>query len=221
MATTKCGWCGVDTHMTPQGSAWRSGREEMRSSPALGFFRVELVQTVMVCDQCNRLSIASVFSRDLSEFNYTEQYWRDHEADSWTPAWVEGQEPHDVPEHIAKAASEAHRGASGGNHMSAILMARTVIEATAKDKSITTGTLAKKIELMLGAQLVRPHVKEAADEVRHFGNDMAHGDIGIPVERDDAVEVLALMDEILNEVYQGPARTAALRERRLARQEQA
>lgn len=190
----------------------------MRTSPALGHFSVELVQQAMVCDECKQLSIASVFTRSAAESHAAIDFWRSHAPDEWAPKYVEGQNFPDVPEHIAAAASEAHRGESVSNHMSAILMARTVIEATAKDKDIHEGTLAKKIEQMVEKTLIRPHVKEVADEVRHFGNDMAHGDISIPVTKEDAVEVLALMDEILNEVYQGPARLAAIQARRTARQ---
>ena len=101
--------------------------------------------------------------------------------------------------------------------MSAILMARTVIEATAKDKGILRGTLQSKIEELQASNWLREHIKESAHEIRHFGNDMAHGDITLSVDEMDVVEVLALMDEILNEVYQSHARLAAVRGRRLAR----
>lgn len=133
------------------------------------------------------------------------------------PAYIKGQKFPDVPAQISAAAAEAHKSASIGNRMSAILMARTVIEATAKDKGITKGMLQAKIEAMLKEGLLRQHIKESADEIRHFGNDMAHGDIGKPVDDDDVAEVLALMDEVLNEVYQSHARLAKVREKRLAK----
>ena len=52
----------------------------------------------------------------------------------------------DVPEHIAHAANEAHEAHSINALMAAILMARTVVEATAEDTGITKGTLFSKIE---------------------------------------------------------------------------
>jgi hypothetical protein len=98
--------------------------------------------------------------------------------------------------------------------MAAILMARTVVEATAKNKGITTGTLAAKINAMKDAGLIRPAIAEQAHEVRFAGNDMAHGDIEAPVEETDSEELLALMAEVLSEVFQGPARLERIRAKR-------
>lgn len=181
--------------------------------------RFSVVESAFICDECDRLSVGVMAIDEGTEHLIRDplRFWQTNDPFDWQPKYVEGQDFPDVPAHIAKAAGEAHRGESVGNHMSAILMARTVIEATAKDKGIEEGSLKKKIELMVERHLFRPHIKEVADEVRHFGNDMAHGDIGIPVTEEDAVEVLALMNEILNEVYQGPARLASVRARRLER----
>jgi hypothetical protein len=43
---------------------------------------------------------------------------------------------------------------------------------------------------------------------------MAHGDFVDPVDADDADAVLEVMAEILNEVYQGPARVNRMRDKR-------
>lgn len=55
------------------------------------------------------------------------------------------------------------------------MLARAVIEATAKAKEITTGTLYKKIEKMHEQGLLSELVRDQAHEVRYLGNDMAHG----------------------------------------------
>lgn len=178
------------------------------------------VQAPFTCDHCGAISVGSLRSdsqpmrSDRPAFHY---FFEANQPSMWAPEYLEGQDFPSVPDHIAGAASEAHKNGSVGCYMSAILMARTVIEATAKDKGITKGTLEAKIDEMVEEELIRPAIKAVADEVRHFGNDMAHGDITLPVTEDDAVEVLALMDEILNEVYQGPARLAAVKQRRLER----
>ena len=54
-----------------------------------------------------------------------------------------------MPPEIAAAASEAHRcrDAAGANR-AAILLARGVVEATAKDKGITGKNLVQKIDRM-------------------------------------------------------------------------
>lgn len=205
MAVGNCGWCGTRAHMreTAKGSAGSYGPRHF-------------TDLVVVCDECKGSSV------ERKTWLRTDGSAGIPPASSLTevtfaPTYVHGQDFPDVPGHIAAAASEAHKSSSIGNRMSAILMARTVIEATAKDKGILKGTLQAKIEAMQAQSLVRAHIKESADEIRHFGNDMAHGDITEPVDDDDVTEVLALMDEVLNEVYQSHARLAKVREKRLAK----
>lgn len=134
------------------------------------------------------------------------------------PERVGGKQFPDVPEQIAAAADEAYRCFSISALRGAVLLARSVIEATAKAKGITSGSLMKKIDDMHTEGLIREYVKDAAHEVRHLGNDMAHGDFVDPVEPEEAEMVLALMDEVLNEVFQSPARVAKARAARLAKQ---
>jgi hypothetical protein len=124
----------------------------------------------------------------------------------------------DVPPPIAAAASEAYRCRQVCNaNRAAILLARSVIEATAKDKGITTGQLISKIDQMHDQRLIRPDVRDGAHEVRHFGNDMAHGDFLGDVSPQDADLVLALMEAVLTDVYQSPARVARAKAARAAR----
>jgi len=59
-------------------------------------------------------------------------------------------------------------------------------------------------------------IANTAHEIRHLGNDMAHGDFVEPVTRGQAADVLFFMDEVLDEVYQGPARVNARRASRIA-----
>jgi hypothetical protein len=126
----------------------------------------------------------------------------------------------DVPAAIADAASEAHRCRQACNaNRAAIILARSVIEATAKDKGITTGPLISKIDQLYDQRLIRPDVRDGAHEIRQFGNDMAHGDFIRDASPEEADLVLALMDAVLTDVYQSPAQVArakAARERRQA-----
>ncbi|MEV4390207.1 hypothetical protein AB0J68_31615, partial [Micromonospora sp. NPDC049580] len=54
---------------------------------------------------------------------------------------VAGKEFPDVPAHIAETADEAHRCHSIKAYRAGVLLARSVIEATAKEKGITNGGL--------------------------------------------------------------------------------
>ncbi|MYT79291.1 hypothetical protein YW3DRAFT_07112 [Streptomyces sp. MnatMP-M77] len=67
--------------------------------------------------------------------------------------------------------------------------------------------------------LMRDITRELAHEIRERGNEIAHGDLaGEPMPAGDAEAIVAFMDEILEEVYQGPARMLALQKDRLERE---
>lgn len=168
------------------------------------------VQGAFSCDNCFRLSAAS---RRYGSHSSIDDVQAEAQLE-WQPRVAVTRDFPDVPEHIACAAKEAHASHSINSLMSAILMARTVVEATAKHKGITSGNLVAKIDAMEQADLIRESTAEAAHEIRHFGNDMAHGDIADLPDAEDAAEVLALMDEVLNEVFQGPARTQRIKDKR-------
>lgn len=125
---------------------------------------------------------------------------------------------HDVPPAIARAAEEAHLCLGHGALRGAVAIARAVVEATAKEKGITTGGVESKIEALHAKGWIRGHIREAAHEVRHLGNEMAHGDFVEQVDQEDAEGVLGLMDEVLFEVFQSPAHTQRIRDEREARQ---
>lgn len=63
----------------------------------------------------------------------------------------------------------------------------------------------------------RAHIREAAHEVRHLGNEVAHGDSVDPIAEDEAEEALALMAGGLQVVFQSPARVRRVREKREAK----
>lgn len=172
------------------------------------------LQGAATCDQCNRLSVGSrPLTGDESRTEADKKFNGSTEL-RWHPLKIVVPDFPDVPEHIARAAKEAHEADSINARMAAILMARTVVEATAKDRGITKGSLVAKIDDLATQGFIRESTKDAAHEIRHFGNDMAHGDISDLPDADDVADVLALMDEVLNEVFQGPARTARVKARR-------
>lgn len=74
-----------------------------------------------------------------------------------------------------------------------------------------------KIEALAEAGLIRVAVRDQAHEIRHIGNDVAHGDLTEKISLEDSAEVLELMGEVLNEVFQAPARADRLKAAREAR----
>jgi hypothetical protein len=174
-------------------------------------------QAVFTCDQCGWMQIG-VGEMWSPPGNMTTEYYFDNVlALAWIPAAGIGPAFDDVPPPIASAATEAHRCSSIQAYRGATALARAVIEASAKAKGITKGALYDKIEALEKAGHVRPHIREAAHEVRHLGNDVAHGDFVEAVSREQAEEILLLMGEVLNEVFQSPARVTRVREAREAK----
>ena len=135
---------------------------------------------------------------------------------TWYPTSVNTREFPDVPEHVARCATEAYMAAGVGANIAAILMARTTIEATAKSQGITTGRLIAKIDEMANQSLIRPALKAAAHAIRGIGNDMAHGDVEDAPTQQEADDVLQLMSMILTEVFEAAALTKAILERNKA-----
>lgn len=211
MTATTCGWCGTLASMEWRGErslVYLKARDEVVG-----------VEAPFSCAHCKHLSIGFMFyslQGVLSERKPEGELWWETHNDEilWTPQSVAGKDFPDVPEHIAAAADEAFRCRSIGAHRAAIMLARSVVEATAKDHGIEKGTLVSKIDEMAAKTIVRAYTAEAAHELRHLGNDMAHGDFTQPLEPVDSDAVLFVMASILEEVYEGPARSAAMKARR-------
>lgn len=170
------------------------------------------------CSECHALSIAlESRPRSNSYVGPIDRQGTDHLV--WFPLSPIGKDFPDVPEHIASAAQEATKCRSIVALRAAILLARSVIEATAKDKGITSGKLAQKIDEMAEKQLIRERIKEAAHEIRYLGNDMAHGDFVDAVDEEDADLILTLMEHVLRDVYQEPAQLDRARAARKAKKQ--
>jgi hypothetical protein len=168
-------------------------------------------------ESCERLSVGSV-TRATQYGNPNAEFVRDELE--WDPVALRRPEFPDVPEQIAATASEAHACISIQAYRGAVALARAVVEATAKDHGITKGPLVAKIDEMHKQNLIRDITRELAHEVREGGNEIAHGDLADePMPPEDAEAIVALMDEILEEVYQGPARMMALKKSRLEREQ--
>lgn len=89
-------------------------------------------------------------------------------------------------------------------------MARSVMEAAAKEHGAIKGTLLEKIETMREAQNLTQDVAEIAHVIRDSGNTMAHGDFVDAIVADRAKPVagplLELMDSVLKSLYSDKAK---------------
>lgn len=159
--------------------------------------------------EIDRVAVGCAFDDKISEI-------------TWYPAKALWKTYENVPSNIASAASEAYACLSISANRAAAILARAVIEATGKDKKIPKQkNLENLIDKMAEAEIITDLLKEEAHEIRHLGNDMAHGDFDYETTGEDAEEILGFMDSILDYVYVQPALVAKRRSKREAQKREA
>lgn len=201
MASRVCGYCGVHAHFVIEGDTSIVHHEEDGTV---------ILQATFRCAACDLLSLAvtEIYSGtdewEIKKLDgQDQQYWDGIGMDSVLPD-NGGPAIANLPDPVEAASTEAFKCFKSGLHKAAILMARTTIEATAKAHGIDTGTLASKIQKMHEQHLILVSTKTAADAIRDFGNDMAHGDLAVDVSWSDARDCIQLMELILREVFELP-----------------
>lgn len=172
------------------------------------------------CANCSVLNIGTVkfYPEHAGDTDRAQAMTKMKAFDSvldWLPHRIEGREYEHVPAHIALAADEAYRCRSVNAFKATAILARAVVEATAKDKDITVSGIASKIDALHDKKLIGDLARDEAHEIRFLGNDMAHGDFVTPVTAQEASDVLELMDAILDEVYEQRGRLERIRKHRI------
>lgn len=199
--TRTCPHCGALAHFT---CVWSENLLDDYSSVSVGDLQM---RSCWVCNNCE-YPVCGV---------YLYSVVHDEPPLLW-PEVVARKAFPDVPEAIAAAAGEAHQSLGALAPRAAVAMARSVVEAIAKDKRITRGSVQAKIEQLAADGHISEAMKEAAHEIRFAGNEAAHGDlVGEAISVEEATEVVDLLDAILERVYQEPAKVARVRASREAR----
>lgn len=208
MASRTCWNCGKDAHQTPiSDGAYYSAHGDFWTYS-------------FHCDSCAAISVGklpqdSVQTRPDQRSEAKREFLADGAPIEWLPVSIPGWRFDDVPNSIADAASEAYACYSIRSYRAAILLARSVIEAVAKDKGITKGNLASKIKGLEEQRIVSPLTAETAHEIRFIGNDMAHGDFVQTVTEEECDAVLNFMTALLEQIYQIEAKLSRFRSLRL------
>ncbi|WP_164515847.1 DUF4145 domain-containing protein [Bifidobacterium dolichotidis] len=216
MANRICWACGAHAHMSLVSSPQYSENSWTSNYPSgiwSGLFQ---------CDSCKKCSIGSIHNSKLNDPKDVADLMNTNDVTMlWHPQSAIWKEFADVPDPIAKAASEANACLSIGAYRAAILMARTVIEATATDKGIGRGTLVHKIDELESRGILSDQIKQEAHEIRYLGNDVAHGGFSEPVSEEEATDILGFLDTFLDYVYQMPLAIQRRKESRKQRRESA
>ena len=130
-----------------------------------------------------------------------------------------------IPKRIREDYAEARRCMFVEAYKGAVALFRRVVEATACDKlgkkarhkNGTTKKLYELIDLLGSESLITKDVKDAAHEVRLFGNYGVHvQDDGLDeVKRDEARDVREICWQLLHTIYIAPFKTRELRGKRV------
>jgi hypothetical protein len=214
-----CAFCGNQTHFTA-----RTGRraEGEGASDQRNFhqYRIEIAAT---CDACHRFNTAIGASQFASRTLKVNQILSSTEAvtegedmkiESWSPPPMRPVDASFVPDGVAGYFKEAHDAFSVAAYRGVLLLVRSVVEATAKDRGITSGTLVQKINKLGDDGHIRSGTRDMAHALRILGNDAAHGDIDEIPTKDDAEDALTIARFVLDDVYVADARRADMLERR-------
>ncbi len=212
MAARICGWCGVRAHMTGV------IRHSVEDVVIYGDPSRYVVDDAYSCDNCGRLSVVTWWSTEHPDSHNSIGEPADYSDQIWNPPPRVGEAFPDVPETISSLAQEACLCRNANAFRGAVALARAVIESTAKAQGKPDGTLIKKIDWMADQGHIRAAVAESAHEIRLTGNETAHSDLVASVGAEECEEVLALMKDVLAEVYESSARRERVRSAREARQ---
>jgi hypothetical protein len=226
MAARVCGWCGNKVVMRPvQVDVQRDWRLNDKKA---------LVTATYRCDHCHLLSVAALQMKNhgpnyqdvpYAQADAVDRTFIDHADDvAWRPKWEDrGAEFPDVPDSIADVATEASACHVSGHYRAAVMLARSVLEATAKKRGVT-GNLFQKIEKLGEDRVLSPITVDAAHAIRDSGNAVAHGDFVeyvIDVSQEESEEVIALMTLVLREAFQIEAQAKRVKEAAAARKKPA
>lgn len=181
--------------------------------------RDNLFSVAMKCQWCGNMNIAIVqVSKDRTFTEVRELVDSGSKIAMWRPRPNSAPDLSAAPDHIAGPAREVYQARDTGAKRASILMGRAVIEAIAKDHGVTERiNLEEKIKRLHQKGIILANTADDAHEVRHLGNEMAHGDFSTEVTDEDVADIIAIMYDLIEQLYMSEARRKRLREKREAR----
>lgn len=216
MLSGTCAFCGNQTHFTARAARVHGGRVD-----SSGYrYKLEVAAT---CDACQRFNTAFGITRnaqralDDGKLLGGSDITTEGEAmtiESWSPPPMRPVDTAFIPDGVAGFFKEAHDAFSIGAYRAVLLLVRSVVEATAKDRGVVLGTLVQKINKLDEQGDIRRGTKDMAHALRILGNDMAHGDIVAVPTQEDADDALKIAKFVLDDVYVADAIRADMLERR-------
>lgn len=219
MLSGTCAFCGNQTHFTA-----RSGRVVSNSPGDDSMQRRYKSEIAATCDACHRFNVAtgsrsarrqhSFSAGAILDASQAREEGESMTISSWSPPPMRPVDTAFIPDGVAGYFKEAHDAFSISAYRAVLLLVRSVIEATAKERDVTSGTLVQKVNALHEKGHLRAGTKDMAHALRILGNDMAHGDIDATPTQEDADDALTIARFVLDDVYVADARRADMMRRR-------
>lgn len=179
-----------------------------------GAQRVLELMAVLQCLGCNRSTV--VIERDLDPRGAGVPRF---EGVHWWPTPGATDLDPDVPEPVGSAFSEGIRALSANCPRAAAVMFRGMLATVVRDKGSDAAKAAPNLHQQLKAMeqdgTLHPSLVEWATEIRLVGNAGAHFDELAPVDRAEAADLARLCRQLINVVYETPARIRRARQARI------
>lgn len=121
-----------------------------------------------------------------------------------------------IPENIRKDFAEARKCWFADSNKGVVVLCRRVMQLIAIDKGAKGDKLVAQIDSLFSKGLITKNLRDAAHEIRYFGNFGAHPrDDGLDnISNKDAKAVIRLTNEFLTDLYIRPFETDELTKKR-------
>ena len=125
-----------------------------------------------------------------------------------------------TPEFLKQDLEESYLCFSVGAYRATGVLARRALQLCCVEKGAPDKKLQDQIDWLLDEQIITKDLKEWAHEVRLTGNDAAHPPKKVKddkrVEKDDAEDILTLLENFVDVLYIAPALAEERRQKRTA-----
>jgi hypothetical protein len=119
--------------------------------------------------------------------------------------------PSECPDVVGENYREALSAFSKGLHKSAVIMARSALQAATRERGATGKNLKAEMADLALRGLITKDLGEWAEEVRLGGNLIAHPAPNAVLTREEASEIIEFADALFRYLYVLPAQVAARR----------
>jgi hypothetical protein len=126
---------------------------------------------------------------------------------------VRSDAPPELPDDVRENLAEGIRSLNVNNPKAAVIMIRSALQASMRDKGAMGANLRDEIDDLAAKHVIPDALKDWAHEIRSGGNLVAHPSPGDKVNAQDAHELMELAESIFEYLYVVPAEVARRRAR--------